>query len=194
MKIKNGLSSSMEDYLREIYVLTQKKDEVRVTDVAQFLGISKPSVNRAMNTLKEQGYIEHEHYGTIHLTKAGLEAGKNVYDTYKVVYKFLTEMLEIVSLKGFEKRKPDQLSGGQQQRVAIARALVTEPSLLLADEPTGNLDSHSGKEVMKILHELNDEGRTIILITHDNEIAEEGTRVVRISDGRIIEDRPSNRV
>ena len=95
MKIKNWLSSSMEDYLREIYVLTQKKDEVRVTDVAQFLGISKPSVNRAMNTLKEQGYIEHEHYGTIHLTKAGLEAGKNVYDTYKVVYKFLTEMLEI---------------------------------------------------------------------------------------------------
>lgn len=95
MKIKNGLSSSMEDYLREIYVLTQKKDEVRVTDVAQFLGISKPSVNRAMNTLKEQGYIEYEHYGTIHLTKVGLEAGKNVYDTYKVVYKFLTEMLEI---------------------------------------------------------------------------------------------------
>lgn len=95
MKMKSGLSSSMEDYLREIYVLTQKNDEVRVTDVAQFLGISKPSVNRAMNTLKEQGYIEHEHYGTIRLTKAGLEAGKNVYDTYKVVYKFLTEMLEI---------------------------------------------------------------------------------------------------
>ena len=95
MKIKNGLSSSMEDYLREIYILTQKKDDVRVTDIAQFLGLSKPSVNRAMNTLKEQGYIEHEHYGTIQLTKAGLEAGKNVYDTYKVVYKFQTTILEI---------------------------------------------------------------------------------------------------
>lgn len=95
MKVKNGLSSSMEDYLREIYVLTQKNDEVRVTDVAQLLGISKPSVNRAMNTLKEQGYIEHEHYGTIKLTKAGAEAGKSVYDTYKVVYKFLTDVLEV---------------------------------------------------------------------------------------------------
>lgn len=88
---------------------------------------------------------------------------------------------------------PSQMSGGQQQRVAIARAVAARPPIILADEPTGNLDSHSGKEVMKILHELNDEGRTIILITHDNEIAEEGTRVVRISDGKIIEDRPSNR-
>lgn len=95
MKVKNGLSSSMEDYLREIYVLTQKNDEVRVTDIAQLLGISKPSVNRAMNTLKEQGYIEHEHYGTIKLTKAGAESGKSVYDTYKIVYKFLTDVLEV---------------------------------------------------------------------------------------------------
>ena len=95
MKVKNGLSSSMEDYLREIYVLTQKNDEVRVTDIAQLLGISKPSVNRAMNTLKEQGYIEHELYGTIKLTKAGAEAGKSVYDTYKIVYKFLTDVLEV---------------------------------------------------------------------------------------------------
>ncbi len=95
MKVKNGLSSSMEDYLREIYVLTQKNDEVRVTDIAQLLGISKPSVNRAMNTLKDQGYIEHEHYGTIKLTKAGAEAGKSVYDTYKIVYKFLTDVLEV---------------------------------------------------------------------------------------------------
>ena len=95
MKVKNGLSSSMEDYLREMYVLTQKIDEVSVTDIAQILGISKPSVNRAMNTLKEQGYIEHEHYGTIKLTKAGVEAGKSVYDTYKVVYKFLTDVLEV---------------------------------------------------------------------------------------------------
>ena len=95
MKVKNGLSSSMEDYLREIYVLTQKNDEVRVTDIAQLLGISKPSVNRAMNTLKEQGYIEHEHSGTIKLTKAGAEAGKSVYDTYKIVYKFLTDVLEV---------------------------------------------------------------------------------------------------
>ena len=95
MKIKDGLSSSMEDYLREIYVLALKSEEVRVTDVAKVLGISKPSVNRAMNGLKELGYIEHEHYGSIRLTEEGLQAGKNIYDTYKVVYKFLTDILDI---------------------------------------------------------------------------------------------------
>ena len=95
MKIKDGLSSSMEDYLREIYVLALKSEEVRVTDVAKVLGISKPSVNRAMNGLKEQGHIEHEHYGSIRLTEEGLQAGKNIYDTYKVVYKFLTDILDI---------------------------------------------------------------------------------------------------
>ena len=118
---------------------------------------------------------------------------------YRGVQKEEREKLSVDALRrvGLEKRMnhlPSQMSGGQQQRVAIARAVAARPPIILADEPTGNLDSHSGKEVMKILHELNDEGRTIILITHDNEIAEEGTRVVRISDGRIIEDRPSNRV
>ena len=118
---------------------------------------------------------------------------------YRGVSKSVREELSVEALKkvGLEHRmdhKPSEMSGGQQQRVAIARAVAARPPIILADEPTGNLDSHSGKEVMKILHELNDEGRTIILITHDNEIAEEGTRVVRISDGRIIEDRPSNRV
>ena len=118
---------------------------------------------------------------------------------YRGVSKSVREELSVEALKkvGLEHRmdhKPSEMSGGQQQRVAIARAVAARPPIILADEPTGNLDSHSGKEVMKILHELNDEGRTIILITHDNEIAEEGTRVVRISDGKIIEDRPSNRV
>ncbi len=76
MKEKGGLSSSQEDYLKQIYVLAQRSEEVRVTDIAKLLEISKPSVNRAMNTLKEQGYIEHEHYGTIKLTKEGVAAGK----------------------------------------------------------------------------------------------------------------------
>jgi len=94
---------------------------------------------------------------------------------------------------GLEKRMnhlPAQMSGGQQQRVAIARAVAAKPPIILADEPTGNLDSRSGEEVMKILHELNDEGRTVILITHDNEIAENPLtkRVIRIHDGKIIED------
>ena len=107
--------------------------------------------------------------------------------------KLSKEALERVGLGKRMHHLPSQMSGGQQQRVAIARAVAARPPVILADEPTGNLDSHSGKEVMKILHELNSEGRTIVLITHDNEIAEEGTRVVRISDGKIIEDRPSRK-
>ena len=92
---------------------------------------------------------------------------------------------------GLEKRMhhlPNQMSGGQQQRVAIARAVAAKPPVILADEPTGNLDSRSGKEVMQILHELHKEGRTVILITHDNGIADEAERVIRIQDGKIVED------
>mgnify|MGYP003245784258 FL=1 len=75
-----------------------------------------------------------------------------------------------------------------QQRVAIARAVAAKPPIILADEPTGNLDSHSGAEVMRILHELHREGRTVILITHDNEIAANAHRVIRIQDGQVVED------
>ena len=83
---------------------------------------------------------------------------------------------------------PAEMSGGQQQRVAIARAIATHPPLIMADEPTGALDSHTGKEVLHFLQELNKEGSTIILITHDNSIAATARRVVRISDGKIIQD------
>ena len=92
---------------------------------------------------------------------------------------------------GLEERmhhKPKELSGGQQQRVAIARALSSKPPLILADEPTGNLDSRSGVEVMKMLKEIHSEGNTIVLITHDSDIAKQAERVVRIADGQITSD------
>ena len=84
--------------------------------------------------------------------------------------------------------KPSELSGGQQQRVAIARAIAARPPIIMADEPTGNLDTKSGEDVMQILHELNAGGRTIVLITHDNAIARQATRAIRIIDGKVVSD------
>ncbi|MDE7341583.1 MAG: ABC transporter ATP-binding protein [Lachnospiraceae bacterium] len=92
---------------------------------------------------------------------------------------------------GLDKRKthrPSEMSGGQQQRVAIARAIAQAPPIILADEPTGNLDSGSSKEIMEILKNLHEEGRTVILITHDNEIAKQAKRVIKIIDGQIVQD------
>jgi putative ABC transport system ATP-binding protein len=96
--------------------------------------------------------------------------------------------LEAVGLTDRTHHLPSELSGGQQQRVAIARALVTNPALILADEPTGNLDSVSSAEVMAIFDRLHAQGRTIILITHEDEIAAHAERVIRVRDGEILSD------
>jgi putative ABC transport system ATP-binding protein len=101
--------------------------------------------------------------------------------------------LRAVGLGDRAKHQPSELSGGQQQRVAIARALVTEPTILLADEPTGNLDSEASHEIMKLLVDLNDEGRTIVLITHEADLAAYAKRVVRLRDGRKVEDHEVQR-
>ncbi len=100
----------------------------------------------------------------------------------------IMEALEKVGMADRWKHKPAEMSGGQQQRVAIARAIATHPPIIMADEPTGALDSKTGKHVLEILHDLNEDGSTIILITHDNGIAATAKRIVRISDGRIVAD------
>lgn len=112
---------------------------------------------------------------------------------YRGVPKAKRRELSVAALKkvGLAHRmnhKPSQMSGGQQQRVAIARAIAAEPPVILADEPTGNLDSASTKEIIAILEQLHDSGRTVVIITHDDEIAEQAARRVRIKDGRVVLD------
>jgi len=99
------------------------------------------------------------------------------------------KLLEKVGLGKYLNSKPNQISGGQQQRVAIARALVNQPRIILADEPTGNLDSKTSEEIMDLFNALNKEGITIIIVTHENDIADHASRQVRFLDGKIVEDR-----
>ncbi|MBU0600580.1 ABC transporter ATP-binding protein [bacterium] len=98
------------------------------------------------------------------------------------------QALQSVGLENRVHHRPNELSGGQQQRVAIARALVNNPSIIFADEPTGNLDSQSGKEIMEIFDKLHQQGSTIIMVTHERDIAEHAKRIIHLKDGQIIED------
>ena len=102
------------------------------------------------------------------------------------------EVLEQVGLGDKLKNRPNQLSGGQQQRVSMARALVRNPPVILADEPTGALDSHTGREVLGLLQQLNKQGHTVVLITHDNSIAVQADRIIRLEDGQVVYDGDSH--
>jgi putative ABC transport system ATP-binding protein len=117
-----------------------------------------------------------------------------IYSDKKDIRKLAENALISVGLADRMDHKPNELSGGQQQRVAIARALVNQPSMILADEPTGNLDSKSSEEILQIFTALNQQGKTIIMITHEPEIAQKAGRIIRISDGKIVSDQPSETI
>ncbi len=117
-----------------------------------------------------------------------------IYSDKKGIRTLSENALNSVGLSDRMDHKPNELSGGQQQRVAIARALVNQPGLILADEPTGNLDSKSSEEILQIFTELNQQGKTIIMITHEAEIAQKAKRIIRISDGKVVSDQPSETV
>ena len=114
-----------------------------------------------------------------------LYSGKSIKERTRLAL----EALENVGLKDRTHHRPNQLSGGQQQRVSIARAIAGRPKLILADEPTGALDSNTSLEIMKILNDLNSSGITIVLVTHENDIAEYGSRIIKMKDGKITEDK-----
>ena len=149
-------------------------DGVRINDV--------PPHKRRINTVFQK-YALFPHLNVFENVAFGLRIAKVPQDE---VEQRVTEMLEVVSLKGFEQRRVDQLSGGQQQRVAIARAVVSNPKIILADEPTGNLDSKNGAEVMQLLTELNREGTTIVMVTHSKHDASFAHRIINLFDGSIV--------
>ena len=154
--------------------------------------------NREVSTLNvdELAEIRNQKIGFVfqafHLL-ARTSAAENVelpliYSDKTNIRKLALDALRSVGLENRESHYPSELSGGQQQRVAIARALVNDPEIILADEPTGNLDSKSGLEILSIFQDLNQEGKTVIIITHDQEIASMCHRIMRIVDGEIVSD------
>ena len=146
--------------------------------------VNLPPNKRPVNTVFQQ-YSLFPHLNVYENVAFGL---KRLKKDESLVESRTFEVLELVQMKEYANRKPNQLSGGQQQRVSIARAIAGSPKLILADEPTGALDSKTSLEIMKILNDLNSKGITIVLVTHEDDIANYGSRIIKMKDGKIIED------
>ena len=153
---------------------------VQVMDDSQLASIRNRKIGFVFQTFNLLPKATAQHNVEIPLVYANIRKRQRV--------QMASKALESVGLSDRSHHRPNELSGGQRQRVAIARALVNNPSIILADEPTGNLDSKSGHEIMNILDDLHREGNTIILVTHEDDIAQRAHRVIRLLDGEITED------
>ena len=153
---------------------------VQVMDDSQLASIRNRKIGFVFQTFNLLPKATAQHNVEIPLVYANIRKRQRV--------EMASKALESVGLSDRSHHRPNELSGGQRQRVAIARALVNSPSIILADEPTGNLDSKSGHEIMNILDDLHREGNTIILVTHEDDIAQRAHRVIRLLDGEITED------
>ena len=158
-------------------------EEVHIMDDAQLASIRNRKIGFVFQTFNLLPKASALHNVEIPLVYANIRKEKRI--------DMASKALKDVGLEDRMHHKPNELSGGQRQRVAIARALVNNPSIILADEPTGNLDSKSGNEIMEILDSLHSNGNTIILVTHEDAIAEHAKRTIRLFDGKIIEDEIS---
>jgi len=153
---------------------------VQVMDDSQLASIRNRKIGFVFQTFNLLPKATAQHNVEIPLVYANIRKSQRI--------EMASKALESVGLSDRAHHRPNELSGGQRQRVAIARALVNDPSIILADEPTGNLDSKSGHEIMNILDELHNRGNTIILVTHEDDIAQHAHRVIRLFDGKITED------
>ena len=158
-------------------------EEVHIMDDAQLASIRNRKIGFVFQTFNLLPKASALHNVEIPLVYANIRKEKRI--------DMASKALKDVGLEDRMHHKPNELSGGQRQRVAIARALVNNPSIILADEPTGNLDSKSGHEIMGILDNLHSKGNTIILVTHEDDIAKRAKRTIRLFDGKIIEDEIS---
>lgn len=159
------------------YIDGKEVSKLKADDLAEIRNMKIGFIFQSFNLLPKLTAIENVELPLVYMGKSSRER-----------HKLAKEALERVGLGERTHHKPMELSGGQQQRVAIARALASKPPIILADEPTGALDSKSGVEIMGMMHELHEEGKTIVLITHDNSIAAQARRIIRIHDGQITED------